>query len=140
MGPPRKQPCSRRDRSNSSKECATHSDLDFWYTALWKVRGGYLPDSACDVLRMALPVREERSGPQTPSQSCSRAESGFAFLPTLRLARYVSAASICFQGQVRCFRRVETNARFEGGSALTAVSQSARVARVEMNRAMARQV
>ena len=32
-------------RCKLGKECATHFDFDFWYTALWKVRGGRLPDS-----------------------------------------------------------------------------------------------
>ena len=39
---------------NLGKECATHFDFDFWYTALWKVRGGYLPDPAYNGLCMAF--------------------------------------------------------------------------------------
>ena len=36
------------------KECATHFDLDFWYTALGKVHGGHLPDPTCNGLCMAF--------------------------------------------------------------------------------------
>ena len=42
------------DAYNSGKERTTHFDFDFWYTALWKVRGGCLPDSTRNGLCMAF--------------------------------------------------------------------------------------
>ena len=49
-------------RSNFAKECATHFDFDFWYTALWKVCGGCLPDQAHNRLCIRLPIRGKRIG------------------------------------------------------------------------------